>query len=200
MDAHIKRLDNNKIIKRYAQHKYLIGRGTHTWCFNYKDDRVLKICSTDSIKLDIKEAHLFKDFIPPMKIIHRDSQITCYIQHKCEPLIGSDMYCHGMYVLSCLLLVLHMLKVNRMSSDIGKNNWGTINGKYYIYDWHPFQKHSNFISMANFLSILLKRTVKSTEVTKTGIKHIYESFYKGISPTLTDEQLHNIKRLYNKIK
>lgn len=188
-----------KVLRQYGKYicdERLIGHGMQVWCFKYTSSDVFKLAPTRVLKLKISELDMFKHIVPPVKILYQDKYVTCYTQKMCHPLDAKNgHFSSSYYILLCLLTFIHMVNVNRVTSDLGKHNWGIIDGKYYMYDWHPIRKRHDptYKSVVDFLEHL---NININNISQ--LKTIYTHLYKELSSSLIEKHDKHLKLLAHK--
>lgn len=149
----------NKLINKDS----LIGTGTQVCCFSTKYKRkVIKLCPKKirfytepkfgSFKKEINSMTPF--FTDVLDIIYEDDNIFIYTQYACHKIKHSKV--HDPYVmLSITLLIIAMLKFDKIVTDIGPHNIGVYHRNISIFDCHGLQKVSNIMHMDNWHTRLL---------------------------------------------
>jgi hypothetical protein len=156
----------NKVLTKYNKlinKSSLLGSGTQVCCFgtNHKR-RVIKLCPK-KIRFFTEPSFIsFKDEINSMKpfftevleIIYEDNNVFIYTQNTCHKIKKNKA--HDPYVImSVSLLIIAMLKYNKIVTDIGPHNIGVYHRNISIFDCHGLQKVTHIMNIANWYTRLL---------------------------------------------
>jgi hypothetical protein len=156
----------NKVLNKYNKlinKSSLIGSGTQVCCFATKHKRkVIKLCPkkirfyTESSFISFKDEinSMVPFFTKVLDIIYEDSNIFIYSQNTCHKIKESKV--NDPYVImSISLLIIAMLKFDKIVTDIGPHNIGVYHRNISIFDCHGLQKVSYIMNMENWYTRLL---------------------------------------------
>ena len=93
-------------------------------------------------------------FTEILEIIHEDNNIFIYTQNTCHKI--KENKSHDPYVImSIALLIISMLKFDKIVTDIGPHNIGIYHRNICIFDCHGLQKVTYIMNIDNWYNRLL---------------------------------------------
>ena len=134
--GHLKKF-TKKFEDKVNSHNF-VGSGTQVECFKGSSGKLIKVCPKkikfyqhwNDFETEINKMSCF--FMPVVKVIYEDEYIIVYVQNKCTPI---DKFKDDPYVgLNIILLIIAMLKNNKIATDIGSNNIGIYENNIYMFD------------------------------------------------------------------
>jgi hypothetical protein len=166
----------DSILKQYS--KYItvsnrLGQGGDASVFDYNKNTVLKVCHK-KIKYfsnfpEYETSHDFAShinqlgpyFLPIEEILYDDPDLMVYTQKKCK--ILTKKMVDRSNILDIFKTVQFMIKNNTIISDIAPHNWGVIDGKTSLIDYHgltQFRINNGIIRSAHWWQRIARNLVR----------------------------------------
>jgi len=141
-----------KHFSQYIKQSNILGQGGDASVFNYDKDHVLKVCHKDvgyfhnfgeKLTADDFATHskkLIPFFVPVDQVLYDDNILMIYTQRKCKLINNNDV--NKNILLTVFKAVKFMFENNFIASDLAPHNWGIIDGKVAIIDYHGLKKYT----------------------------------------------------------
>ena len=168
---------HNEILKKIGITKpIIIGRGGHALAYSYKKDEILKICMK---VVGFENAEDFKNttdnvifsensikFLKINRILYEDEEYFAYTQKKIDKKLKHENSDWD-FTISLFYFIKDLLENKLWIQDIGMQNFGIINDKKYLFDFHDLKKIERMIGAEN--KCVVCRLLNMSSISKKGV-------------------------------